>query len=120
MSERVHPMPDKWPSPRFEYDDPEDRRRLRALKRRVSKARNFPANTCPASRHLHMIADALAARKPYWMLLEEPEHVAETMLTVLASLWETRTKHPPTEAEKARALKAADRAFKKALTKRKP
>lgn len=108
MTERVHPMPDKWPSPRHQYDDPADRRRLHALKRRVRKAKNFPTNTCPASRHLHMIADALAARKPYWMLLEEPEHIAEAMYSVLASLWEMRTKYPATYAEKARAIQAAD------------
>ena len=120
MTERArkqHPMPDQWPSDRFPYAGP-DLRRLRAAMRRVTKARRFPTNTCPASRHLHMIAVALAKRQPYWMLLEEPQHVAETMLSVLESLWTLRTKHPPTAAEKARALAAADRAFKKAEAKR--
>ena len=65
---------------------------LRELVARVDKARQFPGNTCPASRHLHMIADRLARGEPYQMLDEEPEHCAETMLAVLASLWELRTK----------------------------
>lgn len=50
--------------------------------------------TCPATRHPHIMAEALAnPRKKglrYPMLLEEPEHCAETMLAVLACLWEAR------------------------------
>jgi len=34
--------------------------KLQNLRRRVNRARNFPDNTCPASRHLHLIAEALA------------------------------------------------------------
>lgn len=64
---------------------------LRNIKRRVERARHFPVNTCPASRHLHIIALALASNKPYAMLTEEPEHCAETMLSVLESLWKART-----------------------------
>lgn len=67
-------------------------KQLRELMKRVGAARHFPANTCPASRHLHMIADHLARGKPYPMLTEEPEHCAETMLSVLESLWTLRTK----------------------------
>jgi hypothetical protein len=40
---------------------------------------------------LHLIADALAMNRPYSMLQEEPEHCAETMLSVLESLWKART-----------------------------
>jgi hypothetical protein len=65
--------------------------KLANLRRRVDRARHFPDNTCPASRHLHMIAEALAAGKPYPMLTEEPEHCAITMLSVLESLWKART-----------------------------
>ena len=65
---------------------------LREIAKRASIARKFPSNTCPSSRHLHMIADHLARGEPYPMLEEEPEHCAETMLWVLASLWELRTK----------------------------
>lgn len=67
-------------------------RRLANLRRRVSRARNFPTNTCPASRHLHMMAEFLAKGQPYPMLTEEPEHCAETMLSVLESLWKARTR----------------------------
>lgn len=68
---------------------------IKTLRRRVNKARNFPDNTCPASRHLHIMADALSKRKGdalrYPMLQEEPEHCAEAIYAVLASLWEART-----------------------------
>ncbi len=65
---------------------------LRNLRRRVDRARDFPINTCPASRHLYMIADTLAAGKPYQMLEDDPAHCAMTMLSVLESLWKLRTK----------------------------
>lgn len=65
---------------------------LPALKARATRAKRFPDNTCPASRHLHLMAQRLAAGKPYPMLADEPKQCAETMLAVLASLWEARTK----------------------------
>lgn len=65
---------------------------ITALKRRASRAKRFPDNTCPASRHLHLIAQRLASGKPYPMLVDEPQHCSETMLAVLASLWEARSK----------------------------
>lgn len=67
-------------------------RRLNDLRKRVKRARKFPDNTCPASRHLYLMADALAKGEPYHMLAEEPQHCAETMLAVLAALWESRTR----------------------------
>jgi hypothetical protein len=66
--------------------------RLPNLRRRVNRARKFPDNTCPASRHLHLMAEQLAAGKPYTMLHDEPQHCAATMLSVLESLWKARTK----------------------------
>lgn len=63
---------------------------LKNLLRRVGRARKFPTNTCPASRHLHLIAETLAKRKPYAMLHDEPEHCAVSMLSVLESLWKAR------------------------------
>ena len=65
---------------------------LRNTRRRVNRARNFPENTCAASRHLHLMADQLASGKPYPMLQEEPAHCAMTMLAVLEALWKARTK----------------------------
>lgn len=64
----------------------------RELVKRASRARDFPHNTCPASRHLAMIADHLMRGKPYPMLNEEPQHCAETMYAVLSSLWELRSR----------------------------
>ena len=71
--------------------NPDDKRKLANLRRRVNRARKTFVNTCPASRHLHLIAVRLAAGHPYPMLQEEPEHCAETMLSVLESLWKART-----------------------------
>ena len=79
----------EWPKTSFVYGG-DDLKRLRNARRRVNRVRDFPTHTCPASRHLHMIADALASRQPYWMLLEEPQHVAETMYAVLEDLWTLR------------------------------
>lgn len=89
------PMPVKWPDAPCVYKD-DDLRRLQSYKRAAAKARNNPRQvvTCPASRHLHMIADALAARQPYWQLLEEPQHVAESIYAVLKCLWIARGKVP--------------------------
>lgn len=69
-------------------------------RRRTNRARRFPDNTCPASRHLHLIAEALAAGRPYPMLQEEPEHCAGTMLSVLESLWKARTRLAKVEGKK--------------------
>lgn len=73
---------------------------IATLKRRATRAKRFPTNTCPASRHLHLIAQRLAAGKPYPMLAEEPQHCAETMLAVLEALWSART-----ELAKLKAVK---------------
>lgn len=54
-------------------------------------ARDFPNNTCPASRHLQTMADALADSGRYPMAQEDPAHVAGSIYAVLASLWEARS-----------------------------
>ena len=72
---------------------PDERRRLRNQQRRVMRARLNSFNwTDPASRHLHIMAEALAQGGPYPMIDEEPGHCAETMLAVLESLWKLRAK----------------------------
>lgn len=68
----------------------DDRKRPTALRRRVARARRFPTNTCPASRHLNIMADCLLAGG-YPMLTEEPAHCAESILATLESLWLLRT-----------------------------
>lgn len=67
----------------------DNKKRLMAAKRRASKARDFPTHTCPASRHLHIVADALT-KGGYPMLADEPDHCAESIYAVIASLWECR------------------------------
>ncbi len=63
---------------------------LKALRRRVNKVRDFPKHTCPASRHVHTMADCLAEDGFYGMLSDEPQHCAGSLYAVLASLWEAR------------------------------
>ncbi len=64
--------------------------KIKNLRRRVNRARKFPTNTCASSRHLHIMADRLAAGKQYFMFTEEPEHCAMSMYAVLESLWKAR------------------------------
>lgn len=61
------------------------------LLRRVRRARRFPTNTDPASRHAQMIGEHLLRLKPYPMLTEEPQHCGESILCAVAGLFETRT-----------------------------
>lgn len=65
---------------------------LKLIKKRAEDARRFPENTCPASRHLEMMAEALANGESYAMFTSEPEHCAGTMYAVLVALWELRTR----------------------------
>lgn len=48
--------------------------------------------TCPASRHVHLMAEALWKGQPYPMLAEEPKHCAESLFAVVKALWEARQK----------------------------
>ena len=68
----------------------DDKARMAALKRRATRARNASLVTCPASRHMHLMALALADGRPYPMLTEEPQHCAESMLAAIGALWEAR------------------------------
>ena len=65
--------------------------RIPNIRRRVRRARNFPVNTCGASRHVHIMADALSSGRGYPMLTEEPDHCAVSLYSVLESLWKART-----------------------------
>lgn len=103
--ERGVPRPTKWPDASFQYVG-SDRRRLQNARRRVQRARDFPQHTCPSSRHLQMIADSLAECSPYWQLLEEPQHVAETMYAVLESLWKLRKVRTKAEMGASRQRRA--------------
>lgn len=70
--------------------DDADARRLRNLRRRVARAKQFPDNTSAADRHVHLIAEILAAGHSYPMLAEEPHHCAESMLWTLLALYRAR------------------------------
>ena len=78
---------------------------MNAARRRANKARDFPRHTCPASRHLHIMADSLTKKGGYPMLTEEPEHCAGSIYAVLASLWEARAKDGK-EADRFRYLQS--------------
>ena len=64
--------------------------RIANIRRRVDRARNFPHNTCPASRHLHQMALEIL-NGGCIQIQEDPEHCAASMLSVLESLWKLRT-----------------------------
>lgn len=74
---------------------------LRKLVKRANKARNFPTNTCPASRHVQLMGELLAKGKSYPMLTDEPEHCAWSLLGTVASLYEARTELAKAEAKLA-------------------
>ena len=59
----------------------------------VKEARNFPINTCPASRHVEIIAEQLLKGEICFQLTEEPKHCAESMLSTVKSLYIERTKN---------------------------
>ena len=65
--------------------------KLPNVRRRVDRARRFPVNSCPASRHVHIMADCLTRKGGYPMLTEEPEHCALSLYSVLESLFKART-----------------------------
>ena len=58
---------------------------------RAEAARQFPTNTCGASRHAEQIGVALVLGEPYPMLTEEPNYCGESILATVAALWEART-----------------------------
>jgi hypothetical protein len=63
---------------------------LTRLLRRMRRHRRFPDNTCPASRHVQLIAETLAEGRGYPMLREEPEHVAGSIASVVGDLYAAR------------------------------
>lgn len=67
---------------------------------RVEAACRFPANTCGASRHAAQIGVALVRDEPYPMLDEEPAYCGESILSVVASLWDARTEIERLTAER--------------------
>lgn len=63
--------------------------------RRLDAAREglFPHKTCPASRHVHLIVEGLLEAKSDLardLTGYEPEHMAESIASVLEGLWKAR------------------------------
>lgn len=57
----------------------------------METARDFPRNTCGASRHVAMLAEAILRGEPCPQLSDEPQHCAESMAWTVAALWYART-----------------------------
>jgi hypothetical protein len=65
------------------------------LKRRVNRARRNQGGvcvTCPASRHVHMIADQMLRGGGLEINWEDAECCAGSLLSVLESLWKARAR----------------------------
>lgn len=56
----------------------------------MNAARVGPHVTCGASRHVAMMAEALAVKGSYPMISEDPKHCAESLAAVVAALWDAR------------------------------
>jgi hypothetical protein len=69
-----------------------------AYKAAAKESRKPPLVTCPASRHVRMMADALRLRGEYLMFGEEPVHCSESLYVTVLSLW--RARHRIAELEK--------------------
>jgi len=70
-----------------------------AVIERLWKARNFPTNTCPASRITEALGLALLDDQPYPLLDEEPQEVGTCLVSTAASLYEARTEIERLKAE---------------------
>jgi hypothetical protein len=57
----------------------------------MQQNRKFMANTCPASRHAQLIAEQLYTTGAYSLLQDEPHHCAETIASVVSSLYQARS-----------------------------
>lgn len=58
----------------------------------ANAARRFPQNTCPASRLVQQIGEALVRGEPFPLLTEEPDTCGESMLAVVTALYQARTR----------------------------
>lgn len=68
----------------------DEQKLVRRIMRRVRDARDFPSNTCAASRHAQIIGEHLVKGRPYPMLQDEPEHCGLSILATVAALYEAR------------------------------
>lgn len=68
-----------------------DKTYRKELKARLSRARRFPHNTCPSSRHAQMIGENLLAGKHDSAVHDDPKHGGGSILGTVAALYECRT-----------------------------
>jgi hypothetical protein len=61
--------------------------------RGADEARQFPDNTCPASRHAQMIGEALVKGEAFPELSEEPGLCGQSILATVGALYRARTAH---------------------------
>lgn len=65
--------------------------RTRELRHAADEARDFPANTCGASRHVDQLArDLLSGNDCPAIFTDEPEYCAESMFATVVALWSAR------------------------------
>jgi hypothetical protein len=57
----------------------------------MQRYREFPHNTCPASRHVQMIAEELYTMGAYPLLQDDPQHCASSIASVVSSLYQARS-----------------------------
>ena len=57
----------------------------------MTKARNFPANTCPASRHAQLLAETLMGTGPLHYVTDDRQHSGESIAATVTALWKART-----------------------------
>ena len=65
----------------------------RKLLKEINEVRNFPKNTCPASRHAFLLGEVLLKGKIPGMIEGDPEHCGESILITVRELWKLRTKY---------------------------
>lgn len=80
---------------------------LKRIRERADEARDFPTNTCGASRHAEMIADALIDGEPHFVT-DDAKHCGESILLTVTALWGARTQ---LKAMKEGWLRAIDEAL---------
>lgn len=59
--------------------------------RRMAAARDFPTNTCGASRHAQELAELLMSNRPLNDLQQERQHCGESIGATVQALWKLRT-----------------------------
>lgn len=65
----------------------------------ANAARRFPKNTCPASRLVQQIGEALVQGEPFPLLTEEPDTCGESMLAVVTALFKARSEIEQQQAQ---------------------